>query len=61
MKWEVKTSRKTYRIETNSSKDAVEQVKQIDNSEIVSVKLIPKSLGGKAKRLFKNIFNKQGK
>jgi hypothetical protein len=61
MKWEVKTSRKTYRIETTSSKDAVDQVAKIDNSEVVSVKLIPKSLGGKAKRLFKNIFNKQGK
>jgi hypothetical protein len=61
MKWEVKTSRRTHRIETNSSKDAVDQVAQIDDSEVVSVKLIPKSLGGKAKRLFRSIFDKQGK
>jgi len=61
MKWEIKTSRRTHRIETNSSRDAVNQVAQIDDSEVVSVKLLPKSLGGKARRLFRNIFNNQGK
>jgi hypothetical protein len=53
MKWEVKTKLKTHYVENNSSKCAVDFVKEIDNSEIVSVTLVPKNLSGKVKRLFR--------
>lgn len=56
MKWEVKTAKKTHTVKSNSSGDAVEHVRKTDNSEILSVKLIPKSLLGKTKKLFKQIF-----
>ena len=56
MKWEVKTKRKTHHIETVSSREAVDRVRLIDDSDIVSVKLLPKTATGKVKRFFKNFF-----
>ena len=53
MKWEVKTKLKTHYVENNSSKCAVDRVKEIDNSEIVAVTLVPKNFSGKVKRLFR--------
>jgi hypothetical protein len=55
MKWEVKTKKATHHIETVSSRDAVDRVQLTDTSEIVSVKLLPKTLTGKFKRFFKNL------
>ena len=54
MKWEVKTKLKTHYVENNSSRCAVDFVKEIDSSEIVSVMLVPKNLSGKVKRLFRH-------
>jgi hypothetical protein len=54
MKWEVKTKRKTHHIETVNSREAVDQVRLIDDGDIISVKLLPKTVTGKVKRFFKN-------
>jgi hypothetical protein len=56
MKWEVKTFKKTHLIKSNSSGDAVRQVRNIDDSELLSVRLVPKTLTGKVKKIFKQIF-----
>jgi acyl-coenzyme A synthetase/AMP-(fatty) acid ligase len=57
MKWEVKTKLKTHHIETVSSKEAVDCVRKTDNSEIIHVKLLPKTVSGKIKRFLKNFRN----
>jgi hypothetical protein len=53
MKWEVKTKRKTHHVETVSSREAVDHVRLTDDSDIISVKLLPKTATGKVKRFFK--------
>lgn len=53
MKWEVKTKRQTHYIETVSSKEAVDRVRLTDDSELISVKLLPKTITGKVKRFFR--------
>lgn len=58
MKWEVITLKKVYKIKSNSSKDAVDQVRKTDDSDIISVKLLPSTLSGKTRRLIRNIFGK---
>jgi acyl-coenzyme A synthetase/AMP-(fatty) acid ligase len=58
MKWEIITLKKVYKIKSNSSKDAVDQVRKTDNSDIISVKLLPNTISGKARRLIRNIFRK---
>lgn len=57
MKWEVKTKKKTHRVSTVSSREAVDRVRETDDSEIVSVKLLPKTISGKVNRFFKKIFD----
>jgi hypothetical protein len=53
MKWKVVTEYKTYTVETNSSRDAVDHVRKIDNTTLISVTLLPKTLTGKVKKFFK--------
>lgn len=57
MKWEIKTKTSKYVIESNSSKHAVDVVKQTDITEILSVKLLPSTIKGKIKKFFKDIIN----
>lgn len=61
MKWEVKTKRQIHYIETVSSREAVDRVRLTDDSELISVKLLPKTITGKVKRFFKNFLKDEGK
>lgn len=58
MKWEIVTKNKKYIIENNSSKTAVDIVKETDKSDIVSVKLVPATTIGKIKRTWRSWFGK---
>lgn len=61
MKWQVKTQAGSHTVKTNSSKTAVEKVRETDQTEIVLVRLLPSTFAGKAKRLMKQVFGRQGK
>lgn len=58
MRWQVETKQKVYTIAAVSSKDAVEKVKQKDNTDIVGVKLLPKNTVDKIRSSWRNWFGK---
>tara|TARA_B110000503_G_C7112720_1_gene398888 strand:+ start:276 stop:455 length:180 start_codon:yes stop_codon:yes gene_type:complete len=59
MKWEIKTNVKKYIVESNSSSDAVAYVKEIDDSNILYVKISPENISGKLKKLWRDTFVKK--
>lgn len=61
MKWQVKTQTRSYTVKTNSSKTAVEQVRETDQTEILLVQLLPSTVAGKVKRLIRKVFGQRGK
>lgn len=60
-KWLIKTEKKSHTVQNHSSQAAVDIVRQTDHSKIISVQLLPGTIAGKAKRLFRSVFKKQGK
>lgn len=58
MKWEIITINNKHVVENNSSKIALDKVKEIDNSTVVSVKLLPATTMGKLRRTWRSWFGK---
>jgi hypothetical protein len=58
MKWEITTKNKKHIVENNSSKQALEIVKETDFSEVLSVKLLPATTMGKIRQTWRTWFGK---
>lgn len=50
MTWEVKTTAKVHKVSTNSSRIALEKVREKDKTELVHVKLLPPTFFDKLKK-----------
>lgn len=52
MRWEITTAVKTYVVSAFSSNEAISKVKQVDNSEVNRVRILPKNTLDKVKSVF---------
>jgi hypothetical protein len=58
MRWNVETLNKTYKVEANSSKEAVEKVDLNDDEQIIKVSIAPAGVKGNIRKKWRDWFGK---
>ena len=58
MKWEIVTTNKKHVVRANNSASAVDKIRETDNGNIKSCKVVPHTIHGKMKKLWRDLFGK---
>ena len=58
MKWNVETLYKTYKVEANSSKEAVDKVVLKDDEQIIKVSIAPTGVKSNVRKIWTDWFGK---
>lgn len=58
MKWEIVTTNKKHVVRANNSASAVDKIRETDAGDIKSCKVVPHTINGKMKKLWRDLFGK---